>query len=489
MICKRLPVTREKPYYLQYAKNYTSQHGEDGILEFLFQTIYGVADLSQVQGYCIDVGAWDGVHWSNTNNLIANKHWGGFLVEADQNRFCSMCELYADRLTSGEVTCLNTIADCQGESSLLNLLIQNNVSLQPSFLTIDIDGADYHLWENISASYSPDVVCIEFNPSIPNDIFFIQPADIRVQKGSSLLALTSLGRRLDYVLVACTTFNAIFVHNRFTHRLPHIPNQDNLDLIHIPTMITEMFQTYDGELVYVGTKKLLWHDIALNSQQLQILSKKQQKFPFSPYEVQVHQELQLLQTKCSEVVDSLRSSSTTASLPSPLTSTEIEAFAKFLSIPSFQGVALRAWKKIFSQIREVGKEFSILPTAVTNDGFSCLFILMEAWISFVTKLVASNTQLAQDYYRVIYDAIAAWTEGETRIIRRISLLKIEIVLSLIRCCRLLEDDFYSDYWWEDYESTVSSYEMNAIGVEDSKYSSLMELGQKEKKKRLFSLQS
>ena len=55
-----------------------------------------------------------------------------------------------------------------------------------------------------------------------------------------------------------------------------------LDSLHAPSMVTEMFQTYEGEICLVGPRKLLWHRLAINPQKMQVLSKSQRKFPFSP---------------------------------------------------------------------------------------------------------------------------------------------------------------------------------------------------------------
>ena len=51
--------------------------------------------------------------------------------------------------------------------------------------------------------------------------------------------------------------------------------------MHGTSMVTELFQTYEGELVLVGPRKLLWHRLAINPQSIQVLSKKQRKFPFA----------------------------------------------------------------------------------------------------------------------------------------------------------------------------------------------------------------
>ena len=43
---------------------------------------------------------------------------------------------------------------------------------------------------------------VEFNPTIPADVEFVQPRDIKINQGSSLLSLTKLGQEKGYELVA-----------------------------------------------------------------------------------------------------------------------------------------------------------------------------------------------------------------------------------------------------------------------------------------------
>jgi hypothetical protein len=98
--------------------------------------------------------------------------------------------------------------------------------------------------------YRARVVCIEFNPSIPNDVIFVQDRNIHVQQGSSLRALQELGIKLEYTLVCVTTFNAFFVCNKYVHLLPMEAISSNVyDLRPASSMITSMYQTYDGKIL------------------------------------------------------------------------------------------------------------------------------------------------------------------------------------------------------------------------------------------------
>ena len=180
---RRLP--KEQSYFLPYASNKTSQCGEDGILAHLFDLL---PKGPKGEKYCVDVGAWDGVHLSNTNTLINEQGWGGLLIEADLHRSQQSQQLYQHRT---DVLCLNVHLGLEDPHSLPSILSQHNVTHDFDFLTIDIDGADYHIWHSLSHGidisqqlFRPKVVCIEFNPTCPNTIYFIQPPDSRIHQGN-----------------------------------------------------------------------------------------------------------------------------------------------------------------------------------------------------------------------------------------------------------------------------------------------------------------
>lgn len=354
----------QEPYYLKYAKNYTSQGGEDGILEEIFNSLYGTHEGETY--FCIDIGAWDGIHLSNTYHLLNDLGWSGILVEAEPERCNSLKQLYAAR--AGPVCCLNALVDLEGPNSLQSLLRENNCPSEPNFVSIDIDGADFHLWKSIGLHYKAHVVCIEFNPSIPNSIYYVQANDVRVQQGSSLLALVELGKDMGYEVVSTTTFNAIFVRqDLYIKYLPAEKIIQDINFLHLPYMATELFQTYDGELKFVGTKKLLWHKKSLNSQQLQILPKKDRKYPFAP-DVFIH--LQQLQSSLQKVIDLFTIVDSKEYLNLPVVIVEaneiIQSYLKLLTLSyvSEQGFQLlqaffyQLWMRSGSKFNDV--QFSIL---------------------------------------------------------------------------------------------------------------------------------
>ena len=55
--------------FQKYKKNFYSQNGEDGIVLEILKRL----KLNLRNKWCCEFGAWDGIHGSNTFNLIKKK--------------------------------------------------------------------------------------------------------------------------------------------------------------------------------------------------------------------------------------------------------------------------------------------------------------------------------------------------------------------------------------------------------------------------------
>jgi len=246
----------------------TSEHGEDGVVEKIFEII-GEGDK-----WCVDLGALNGVHGSNVWNLIKKQGWSGVLIEADQTYFEKLEKEYAgiDR-----AHCINAFVSFEGEKSLDNIFASTSLPKTFDLFSLDIDGNEYHLWESLN-DYRPRVMLVEFNPSIPNDITFIQPRDMKVFQGSSLRALIELGKRKGYELVATNEVNAFFVLKEL---FPKFGISDNsIDSLHTGHQYeTKLFQLYDGTLKITGNTNLIWHKMPIDENELQVLPPRKRRYP------------------------------------------------------------------------------------------------------------------------------------------------------------------------------------------------------------------
>ena len=230
---------------LAYSRNVTSQCGEDGIIEHICDV------LDPANRYCVEFGAWDGVYLSNTCNLIKNKKWRGVMLEADAEKHAEVVENYA----ADHVIALNRRVDVSGENSLDNILSAISAPTEIGVLSIDIDGNDYHIWESLK-KFSAQLVVIEFNPTVPNDVIFVQDTSPQVNQGCSLLALIHLAKEKGYELVCATAFNAFFVK---ADKYAMFGIDDNsINTMYIPIHNERIFQGFDGTIHVVGMDTLIW---------------------------------------------------------------------------------------------------------------------------------------------------------------------------------------------------------------------------------------
>lgn len=253
---------------LRFGRDIMSEHGEDGVLKKIFEII------GEGSRWCVELGALNGVHGSNVWHLVKEREWSGVLIEADKTYFEKLQTEYAD---VERAHCVNAFVSFEGPDSLDRIFARTPLPRTFDLFSLDIDGNEYHLWDSL-ADYRPCVMLVEFNPTIPNDVLFIQPRDMKVFQGSSLRALIELGKRKGYELVAANEVNAFFVLKEL---FPKFGIADNsIDTLHTDHQYeTKLFQLYDGTLRIAGYDRLLWHDRPLDVERLQVLSPRARRYP------------------------------------------------------------------------------------------------------------------------------------------------------------------------------------------------------------------
>lgn len=259
---------RTSTWLLEHKQDVYSQMGEDGIIEKILE------ELPERDSWCVEFGAWDGLHLTNTRHLIESKNYSAVLIEADKKRFRDLQGNYSN---NSKVCPINTFVGFKEDDNLDQILSNTPIPNDFDLLSIDIDGNDYHVWNAIS-KYKPKVVVIEFNPTVPTHIEFTQPADASVNQGSSLLSLVQLGRKKGYELVSVLPWNAFFVRKEYYPAFQIECNEPevlrtNLDYI------TYLFSGFDGKIFLRGRCRLDWHAIEMKESKLQYLPKILRKFP------------------------------------------------------------------------------------------------------------------------------------------------------------------------------------------------------------------
>jgi hypothetical protein len=243
-----------------YAANVYSQNGEDGILARLLELI------GERNGWCIEFGAWDGLHLSNCANLIRNNEYSGVLIEADERRFAELESNYRD---NPGVTTIRASVGFNLTDGLDALVSEIAMPDDPDVLSIDIDGNDYHVWSAVE-HVRARIVCVEFNPTIPNAVDFVQTADRSVHQGCGVRSLVRLGKEKGYELACCTVSNALFVDARYFPQL-EIANNSIDALRDDSRFVTYLFCGYDGRILLDGYRRVLWHGIPMSERKVQQL--------------------------------------------------------------------------------------------------------------------------------------------------------------------------------------------------------------------------
>lgn len=247
----------------EYSDSAYSQFGEDGIIAEILRRLESAVALD---GWCAEFGAWDGLHLSNTCKLIRERSYSAVLIEGDPAR----AEELARNFPEQNVLKVCRFVNFEGPDSLDRIFSETPIPSDFDFLSIDVDGVDYYIFESLR-NYRPKVVCIEFNPSIPNAVDFVQAKDFTVNQGSSGRAITRLARSKDYALVASTPCNLIFVDAAYLHvvtadevRLEDVNEQGN-----DPQYI---FAGYDGSILSNKAEiNLIWHNLAVPMSKVQFL--------------------------------------------------------------------------------------------------------------------------------------------------------------------------------------------------------------------------
>jgi len=261
-------MSRVSTRLLKHKRDVYSQTGEHGIIEKILEVI------PKNDKWCVEFGAWDGLFLTNTRYLIESKGYSAVLIEAAKDKFRDLQRNYSHR---NNVISINQFVGFGKNDSLDQILSSTPVPNDFDLLSIDIDGNDYHVWKAIS-KYKPKVIIIEFNPTIPTHIRFVQPASAAINQGASLLPLVELGKEKGYELVSVLPFNAFFVRREYYSLFQIESNSPEVLRTNLEG-ITYLFSGYDGQLFLHGGCTLPWHGIDLKESRVQHLPKLLRKYP------------------------------------------------------------------------------------------------------------------------------------------------------------------------------------------------------------------
>lgn len=251
---------RPASWLLEHSSNVHSQCGEDGVLAEVLRL------LPTRDHWCVEFGAWDGKHLSNTCRLIEEEQYHAVLIEGSERRFRDLVATFKD---NPRVHPLHRFVGWDGPGKLDALLQETPIPRDFDLLSIDIDGNDWHVWRALG-DYRPKVVIIEFNPTIPTELDWVQPPEFSKQVGCSLRALERLGKEKGYELVSVLPWNAVFVDAPYFACYGISDNSAALLRQH-HDKITWIFSGFDGGIVLDGYRTLLGHAVPMDAGSMQQL--------------------------------------------------------------------------------------------------------------------------------------------------------------------------------------------------------------------------
>jgi Methyltransferase FkbM domain len=265
--------TRKSAWLIEHANDVFTQTGEDGIIAKILEII------PETDQWCVEFGAWDGIHLSNTRNLILNSDYHAVLIEGSESK---SKELATNYKAYPGVTPINAFVGYTKDDNLDTLLAETDIPGDFDFLSIDVDGNDYHIWKAMSR-YQPKIVCIEYNPTLASGVHFVQEAGPSVMHGSSPSAIEALGKEKGYSLVCVTDLNLIFVKDEY-FPLFEIEDHSLATLRPNENFVTHLFCGYDGRILLQGSKRMPWHGIEikppmLDENMLEQIPESLQRFP------------------------------------------------------------------------------------------------------------------------------------------------------------------------------------------------------------------
>ena len=181
-----------------YKKVY-SQNGEDGVIEKIFEEI----------GFKSKISLETGANWKECNSryLIEKYGFNGYLIDC----------LFKENIEDKNATFIKEWITREN----INQIISKYVCGEIDFLSIDVDGVDLHILNEIDV-INPRLICIEYCASIGKDISVTVPYKSNFDRhtehssgmycNASLLAYINLLKNKDYKFIGTVYgLNAFFV--------------------------------------------------------------------------------------------------------------------------------------------------------------------------------------------------------------------------------------------------------------------------------------
>jgi len=191
-----------------------SQFGDDGIIQYL------VNKLDIPHKTFVEFGV-ENYTESNTRFLLINNNWSGLVIDGDKKNI--------DFIKNDPVSLMHDLHSVysfvtkDNINGLLLDFLKKGYDNEIGLLSIDIDGNDYWIWDEINV-VKPVIVIVEYNSAFGKDQAWTIPYKADFSRytyktfqywGASLKAFNLLATRKGYSFAGCNSAgnNAYFIRN------------------------------------------------------------------------------------------------------------------------------------------------------------------------------------------------------------------------------------------------------------------------------------
>lgn len=210
----KIALTMPNSPLLKGYKCYSSGE-EDGIIQTIFEIIKPSNKIF------IEIGCGKGIE-NNSHFLLLN-NWKGLWVDGDKN-FINAASAFLGGMAFKNLLIKCCFVNKENTSTLFQETMEYFKADELDFFSLDIDGNDYHLMENIlQAGFFAKLICVEYNSKwgytnshkVKYDPNFVWAGDDYM--GVSLGAWISLFDQFNYTLLCCDLGgnNAFFIQNKY----------------------------------------------------------------------------------------------------------------------------------------------------------------------------------------------------------------------------------------------------------------------------------
>jgi hypothetical protein len=204
----------------KYEAKFFSQHGEDGIISEIFKRI------GTTNKIFFEFGA--GTQFENNSIYLLLNGWSGAWLDGSKKNIKFLEKYFEKYIKSNNLKLSDKFISSKNINQIASEL---DIPKEIDFLSIDIDGNDYYIWE--ACHLEPRLLCIEINPRFNYDSDYLHEENDEFGfptpfSGSGLKRMVELSEKKGYVLVATdlSGVNAFFVKKKYKDKFEYLDIKD-----------------------------------------------------------------------------------------------------------------------------------------------------------------------------------------------------------------------------------------------------------------------